>query len=258
MPSNETGRLPAITQEVSPDDTTGTIQQQYIMLPVAEIGLDRRPTRQVRHLDDEWVRHLALESDPASWPPIIVRPWPVDDPPPAEGPCPYQAISGYHRVSAARLRCLPTIAAIVRMDVSTDADFVAAAVAGNSQHGKPMDKGELQAAVRRLASLGLSQGDIAKQTGIPKGTVHNYLTDRETNAGRLLQTQQETDDTRNGADGQIQQSGKANGAEVVTLTPAQRARIGSALHDLLAVVPLTLTEGELRAWAQGLVPIQDG
>jgi hypothetical protein len=145
---------------------------------------------------------------------------------------------------------MPTIAAIIRLDVSTDADYVAAAVIGNSQHGKPMERGELQAAVRRLASLGRSQGEIAKQTGIPKATVQNWLSDRDTNTARSTNTRQANDDEwADSANGRQQ---RGAGTETVTLTLVQRARINSALSDLLAVVPLTIMEGELRAWAASL------
>lgn len=224
-------------------------------LPLASVGLDPRPERQVRALDLGWVRHLVDETDPAEWDPIQVRCWPAGDPyPPDEDGREWQVISGYHRTSAARVLGMTTIRAVVA-EAETDADFTLLAIKGNLRHGKPMSTDEQRAAVQRLRALGMSEGDIAGQIGIPKGTVHNWLSARNTNTARSVRTHQtDGNNPRGGEDGDELD---AAWRVVPAVRPDARrlARVSSTVHDFLAGTPSGAVEpSDVLAWVATLAP----
>jgi predicted DNA-binding protein (UPF0251 family) len=241
-------------------NSNATIMQtpRELALPLADIGLDLRPERQIRPLHLEWVRRLVEETDPAEWDAIQVRRWPGSDPyPDGEEARPWQVISGYHRVTAARALDLATIRAIV-VEAPTEADFTLLALKGNLQHGVQMTTEEQRAAIRRLRTLGLSEGDIAKQTGIPRGTIHNWLSNRITNAARSVRTQQSGGDTAPPDDG----LGLGLGLDATWRVPptvrldARRIQlVSSAVHDFLAGTPCGVIEpSDVLAWVETLAP----
>lgn len=227
------------------DETTMPAIQE---LPLADIGLDTRPERQVRTLDPAWVRHLAEETDPAEWDPIQVRPWPATDPyPPGEEGRPWQVISGYHRTTAARSLRLPTIRGVI-VDAPDDASFTLLALKGNLRHGKAMSSEEQKAAVVRLHALGMSLREIASETRIPKSTVHNWLTNRDTNAGRMSRTGQQPDRDALPAGGWV-------GMPTVDLDAQRRVEIDRAIAKVVALDPSSsMTPGEVLGWVAGLAP----
>ena len=152
---------------------------------LSDIGLDPRPERQIRPLNQAWVESL-MTTDPSNWDPIHVRAWPTSDPYPAgqEGRR-WQVISGYHRVTAAEAMRLPTIRGIIEQ-ADTDEKFLLIAVTGNVRHGLQMSREQLAEVFRRLYNdgNGLSYAAIGKQVGMPAGTVANYVTSRDTNKSR--------------------------------------------------------------------------
>lgn len=221
-------------------------------LPLADIALSTAANRQIRALDMAHVRHLILETDPAEWDPIQVRAWPEGEPyPENEEGRPWQVISGYHRTTAAR--AMPTTTAIRAeiKDAPDDASFTLLALKGNLRHGKLMSTDEQRAAVVRLHTLGMSLGDIQRETTIPKGTIHNWLSKRDTNAGRSLRSQQTDDDK--GPAGHEEDEGELEASWRVMPNPnTKRVReVGSAISDLLAT---TCEPGDVLAWVATLAP----
>jgi hypothetical protein len=161
-------------------------------------------------------------------------------------------VSGYHRVTAARELEMPSISSIV-VEATTDAEYTLLAVKGNLRHGLPMSTDEQRAAVQRLRALGLSEGEIARQTGIPKGTVHNWLTKRDTNAGRPVRTHL--------ADGEGHKDPEADGGWHVAPTARPEARVlaevSATLADFLAGTPTDKIEpADVLAWVGTLAPDQ--
>jgi hypothetical protein len=157
--------------------------QEVRELPLDEIGLDPRPERQIRPLHQEWVERL-METDPQTWDAIQVRAWPKSDPyPPGQAGRPWQVVSGYHRTSAAHAMRLATIRAVV-VEAESDTEFWFLALAGNMRHGLQMGKDQQIAVFRRLQDAGLSYQQIADRVQMPKATIYNWLTTRDTNAGR--------------------------------------------------------------------------
>lgn len=223
-------------------------------IPLAVIGLDLRPERQIRPLDWAHVQHLVDETDPAEWDPIEVRSWPESDPfPTGEMPL-YQVISGYHRTSAARRLGLAMIRTIVVDDANDDASFTVRALRGNLRHGKGMTTEEKRDVVRRLRTLGMSESDIAKETGTPKGTVHNWLTGRNTNAGRApVRTHQPSIDTT--GDDDLDLPTEWQMVPGVTLDARQVQHVSSTISDFLAETPIGLIPGDVLTWAATLSPL---
>lgn len=223
-----------------------------VELPLADIALSTAADRQIRALDMAHVHHLIEETDPAEWDPIQVRAWPKGEPyPEHEEGRPWQVISGYHRTTAAR--AMPTTTAIRAeiKDAPDDASFTLLAFKGNLRHGKTMSTDEQRAAVVRLHTLGMSLGDIQRETTIPKGTIHNWLSKRDTNAGRSLRTQQVGDDK--GTARHEEDEGELDEAWRVMPNPdTKRVReVGSAISDLLA---MTYEPGDVLAWVATLAP----
>jgi len=213
------------------------------LLSLSSIGLDLRPERQVRELDFVWVRHLAEETDPAEWDSIQVRRWPSTDPfPPDEGPYEWQVISGYHRTSAARLLNMSTLRASI-VEAETETAFTLLAIKGNLRHGKPMSSDEQRVVVRRLRTLGLSEGEIARQTGIPKGTVHNWLSGRNTNGGRSVRMHQLEHNTEYTLDAGWQ-------VKPAHLTSREHINLSGTIADFLASTPCDITPAHAVALIQ--------
>jgi hypothetical protein len=224
----------------------GERKGDVVEIALSDIGLSTAPNRQIRAIDMAHVRHLIEETDPTEWDPIQVRPWPETDPyPQGEEGRPCQVISGYHRTTAARgMPDMTSIRAQV-VDAPDDATFLLIALKGNLRHGKLMSTDEQRAAVVRLHALGMSLGDIRRETSISKGTIHNWLSKRDTNAGRLLRMQQadaEKADTR----GEDDLAAEWRVMPTADLDAKRLRQVGSGLHDLLA---RTYDPADVLAWA---------
>jgi ParB-like chromosome segregation protein Spo0J len=220
---------------------------KIVEIALSDIALSTAPNRQIRPVIPDHVRHLADETDHTQWQPIDVRPWPESDPyPPGEEDRPWQVVSGYHRTSAARALGLPTIRA-QEVDAPDDATFTLMALKGNTRHGLLMSNEEIRAQVRRLRDLGVSEGDIHRATGISKGTLHNWLTGRDTNAARPVRTHQPDGDT-------LPDAGWV-GTPSIDLDAHRRAEIECAINKALATdASGDLTPAEARAWVASLTP----
>src|SRR5690348_14797396 len=86
-----------------------------IEVPVATLGI--KVEQLVRPIDEDAVYELA-QKDENKWEPIEIRLWPAD----WEKPAPevlYHVVSGNHRTSAARMKGLQTLRAIV---ITADSD----------------------------------------------------------------------------------------------------------------------------------------
>jgi hypothetical protein len=218
-------------------------------IPLALIGLDLRPQRQIRPVDLEHVRALIETSRPEEWDPIEVRAWPPADPYPAgEAGRLYQVISGYHRTTAARTLDLPAIRAVLVTDVLDDRAFQLRAFRTNARHGKPMSAGEKQALARRLRALNMSESEIAQEMGVPRSTVHNWLSGRDTNAGRSVRTHKASGDT---------EPDEFVGWQAVvpaTLDARAAARVSAVLYDFLAGTPTSLQSEDVVGWVRQQTP----
>jgi ParB/Sulfiredoxin domain len=221
------------------------------LIPLSEIGLDLRPIRQVRALDEANVHHLMTETDPAEWDPILVRAWPTSDPFP-DGPHPeWQVISGYHRTSAARLLHLAEIRAIVRDDIDTDAKFLGLAMRENQRHGHVMSGDEKRAVCAQLQALGMSIGAIAKETSIPKSTVSAWLSGRDTNASKPMPASRQASSTsQSNASGGlwVASTNQPSAYEGVPLRARDATQVGVAWGRMLATNLPGLRVTAVQAW----------
>lgn len=106
---------------------------------------------------------LLLESDPASWPPLLVTPH-------AGGG--YDLIDGFHRFEAARRLGLTTLPC--RVDPAAD---YFSGVAANTRHGLPLSAADRKAAARWLAELepDLSYRELGRRVGLSDKTVKRAL-----------------------------------------------------------------------------------
>jgi hypothetical protein len=66
----------------------------------------------------------------------------------------------------------------------SDTEFWFIAYEGNNRHGLQMTKDQKIAIMHRWRDAGLTEQSIADRTRMPRATVHNWLTRRDTNAGR--------------------------------------------------------------------------
>src|SRR5258706_13693089 len=158
-------------------------------LAVESIGLDPRPGRRIRPLDEAYITYLMEETLPVAWDPITVRPWPASDPyPPGEEGRPYQAVDGHHRVTAARRLRLKKLRAWDPLPLS-DQDFLLDALARNRHHGQRMSHEETVDVLRRLHEVErMTLDTLAKRTHIPLATISNWLSGRDTNAARKVRS----------------------------------------------------------------------
>jgi ParB-like nuclease domain len=223
------------------------LEHQFI--PLDLIGLDPRPQRRIRPLDPEHIRNLVETSQPDAWDPIEIRAWPETDPyPDGEEGRTYQVISGYHRTTAARILGLETIRATIITEPLDDLAFQLRAFHTNARHGKPMSPEEKQALARRLRILGMSEGDIAREMGTPRATVHNWLSGRNTNAARSVRTHKASGDNEPDEIDPWLRSAPA------TLDAKAAARVSSVLSDFLAGTPTQLTPEEVIGWVRSQTP----
>lgn len=223
------------------------LAQEAREIPLRLIGLDTRPERQIRPLDVEHVRALMETTIPKEWDPIEVREWPEDDPRPrGEEECVYQVISGYHRTTAARNLGLNAIRAVVITDALDEVGFQLRAFRTNARHGKPMSTDEKQALARRLRAFGMSETDIAREMSTPKGTIHNWLSGRNTNANRHKEMMRTHQTTGNSRPDEVLPA--AWHVSTVALDARRAAAVSSTIADFLAATPTHLAPGEVVAW----------
>jgi hypothetical protein len=222
------------------------------LLPVHSIAMNTSPLRQIRPISEEGVNKLMEESDPKQWDRILVRPYPAGEPyPVGEEGRPYQLIADYHCLTAARRLEQSKIRAIVRKDVADDKTFLVVALSSNLRHSQQMTREDQITVLRHLREAGMSERDLEKQTGIPRGTIHNWLSGRDTNAGRQV---------RNAPPRHY-----SDGVTVATIGPDWDAaasggaylarKAGSAVSDFLAGMPGAQVAGaDVAAWAEALSP----
>ncbi len=157
---------------------------EIVRIPLSKIALPAQQ-RQIRPVHEDWVQRLT-ETDPETWDAIVVRPWPQGEPKPRPD-VEYEIIGGVHRWSAARTMQLSELRSEI-VDAPTDQDYLVLAYRSNARHGRQMEHAEQVAVLRRL-QVGppkMSERDIGKAVDMPPGTVHNWLSERDTNAGRPL------------------------------------------------------------------------
>jgi hypothetical protein len=111
-----------------------------------------------------------------------------------------------------------------------------------------MSPEEKQALARRLRILGMSEGDIAREMGTPRATVHNWLSGRNTNAARSVRTHKASGDNEPDEIDPWLRSAPA------TLDAKAAARVSSVLSDFLAGTPTQLTPEEVIGWVRSQTP----
>jgi hypothetical protein len=218
-----------------------------IEIPVSEIGIN--PTRQIRPVED--VRDLMEESNPENWEPLEICLWPAGDPYPlGEEGRKYLVLGGNHRVTAARELGLETVRAIVGTAPKDEREFLLRAYATNATHGKKMTSEQKQAVARRLHELGMSHLEIAREMPIPRGTITNWVTRRDTNAGRSVRHAPGERSDMVQEDGALTGLPEAWRTEVVDLDAQRIAEIAIRLNKVLNLGDLTtmVPPGEAVAW----------
>lgn len=234
-----------------------TAIETVVPLPLTSIAMSSAPNRQIRDVRDDDVLALT-ETDPTTWDAITVRPWPVGEPYPLdEEDRPYQLVAGYHRISAARKMGLADIKAVIRDDLTDDKAFLLVALASNLRHGARMERRDIIAQMKRMQNeFGMSLSAIAKSLSLPKSTVANMLSGRDTNAARL---------SRDATANQRSQSSETPPKSLTTvpkewrvapsahLTGRDVQRIEDAIGEALAADPsATLAPADVLAWAAQL------
>jgi hypothetical protein len=143
-------------------------------------------------------------------------------------------VSGYHRTAAAEALNMPTIRGTI-VEAPDDMTFTLLALKGNLRHGKTMSSEEQRQVVRRLKALGMSESAIAKETDTPKGTIHNWLSGRDTNAGRrsVRHAPDKTQMTQRDEENELDEAWRV--LPLPTPDRQKMAQLGSRLHDALAV-----------------------
>jgi len=101
---------------------------------------------------------LLLESDPATWPPLLVSPTDADN---------FDILDGFHRHEAARRVGLPAVSCVVAPGAGYPE-----AVAANLRHGLPLSMADRKDAARWWAEHvpGLSYREIGRRVGLSDKT----------------------------------------------------------------------------------------
>lgn len=152
---------------------------EVIEVPVTMLGISEEHL--VRPINYEHVEEL-IESDENEWEPIEFRLWPAN----WEKPHPdveFHVMSGNHRRKSADPKGMEVIRGrYVKAD--SELEYLQAAIRTNTRHGLNFAKEEKRAHAVRLKELGMTGAQIGKLFGVPKATVNNWTSGRDTNASR--------------------------------------------------------------------------
>lgn len=143
-------------------------------IPLAQLCPDDYFQPRLSGLSEQHVQ-LLLESDPATWPPLLVRP---ND----EGS--YDLIDGFHRYEAAQRLGLTELPC----HIDPEADYFTG-VTANSAHGLPLNRADRKAAARWLLhhQPELSFREIGRRVGLNHETVKRALEENELEDGASRQ-----------------------------------------------------------------------
>lgn len=140
---------------------------ETVLLPIHLLRANEEYQPRYGGLVERHVR-LLMQTDPATWPPLLVVP--NDD-------GLFEIIDGFHRFEAATRLGLPALPC--RID--PDADYPDAVLA-NIHHGLPLHPNDRKLAARHLADLdpSLSYREIGRRTGLNHETVKRAIEVAET------------------------------------------------------------------------------
>src|SRR5690348_3136999 len=219
--ANETGALRA----------AATIAIPLSMLGIAQDHL-------LRPIDQENVVGL-VDSDEQKWDPIEVRLWPAEWPKPAES-VKYHVVSGNHRTTAAHLKNLACLNAIV-IEAKGDIAYLEAGIKTNVRHGKNFSSEEKRLLALKLKKLGKSGNEIATLLSVSKSTANNWISGRDTNAARKRRAV-EVQETRSNT--------LIDWDVVPDINAARIAKVGSDISDFLATTPVDIDKAQIAGWVQ--------
>lgn len=111
-----------------------------------------------------------------------MRVWPADWPKPTPDVA-YHVTSGNHRTSAAQIKKLGSLRARI-IEAPDELSYMIAAIRTNARHGRNFSEDERKINAAKLKSLGQSADQIAKLFGVNRATVYNWISGRDSNAGK--------------------------------------------------------------------------
>lgn len=173
------------------DNTASLSRNATVDIPVNMLGVSI--PHLVRPLDDRHIAEL-VETDETEWEPIEVRVWPANWPKPTPEVA-YHVVSGNHRTCAAQMKKLFSLPARV-IEAQDDLSYMLAAIRTNARHGKNFTEDDRRDLAAKLKALGQSVSDIAKLFGVHRGTVHNWLSGRDSNASRKATAEKKAEGMR--------------------------------------------------------------
>ena len=153
--------------------------------PVVEIEIEKlgiNTARLVRPIDPAYVAELA-ETDETEWQPLEICVWDVSRWVKPSQLVEYDIVSGNHRRSAADVKGLKKLRAVI-IECRTDLDYILAGIRTNARHGRNFSNEERKTLAFKLKDQGLSSREIAKHLGINKSTVNNWFSGRDSNASK--------------------------------------------------------------------------
>jgi hypothetical protein len=138
---------------------------QPVLIPLSRLRANENFQVRYGGLDRRHIR-LLRQSDPATWPPLLVTPNEIGG---------YDLIDGFHRLETACQLGLPALAC--RID--PNADYPDGLLA-NISHGLPLKLVDRKIAAQNMHSLepGLSYREIGRRTGLNHETVKRVLESR--------------------------------------------------------------------------------
>jgi hypothetical protein len=219
------------------------------MLPLADIALPP-PELQIRAIHSVWIARLT-ETDPDEWDPVEVCPWP--DWARRDGEhSPYMVVGGVHRTLAAREMQRDCVRVHPLAAPATELDYRREAFRSNQRHGERMSPNELIAHAHYLrhADPSRSESDLAREMGVNRNTLHNWLSGRDTNAGRSVRDAQSErrNEAPTAALGWV-------GTPIVDLDARRLAEIERSIAKALATDPTdALPPADALAWVASLSP----
>jgi hypothetical protein len=153
--------------------------------PIVEIEIEKlgiNTARLVRPIDPAYVAELA-ETDESEWQPLEVCVWDDSRWVKPSQLVEYDVTSGNHRTSAAHVKGLKKLRAVI-IECRTDLDYILAGIRTNARHGRNFSNEERKELAFKLKDQGLSSREIAKHLGINKSTVNNWFSGRDSNANK--------------------------------------------------------------------------
>ncbi len=147
------------------------------------------------------------------------------------------------------MKKIPTLRARI-IDAPDELSYTLAAIRTNARHGKNFSEDDRRVLASKLKALGQSANDIAKLFGVHRGTVHNWLSGRDSNAGKKEKREAAMRMLAAAESDRVDE----DWSEVpdVHVSDQQMMQARTKIHNFLAETPVDVEKAHVIAWVRSL------